>query len=153
MASFPFRDGVRFIGLFFSAAMFLSGCGGTAEKAAQEASNLKPLMVLYGQYIGMHRGQPPASEAEFKAYIKSVKPEVLKSLGAENPDSLFTSSRDQKPYVIIYGPASGPPGPAGQPVVAYEQEGVGGKRYVASTLGAIEEVDETRFRELVPNAK
>lgn len=129
------------------------GCGYTEAKISQETSNLKPLTVLYGQYVGQHRGQPPASEAEFKAYIKSLNAEVLQSLGAKDAESLFISSRDMKPYVIIYGPASGPPGPAGQPVIAYEQEGVGGKRYVASNLGAVEEVDETRFRQLVPGAK
>jgi hypothetical protein len=37
--------------------------------------------------------------------------------------------------------------------VAYEQEGVDGKRYVATVVGAVEEVDEARFRELVPDAK
>ena len=41
----------------------------------------------------------------------------------------------------------------GQPVVAYETTGVGGKRLVANTLGAIDEVDEATFRTLVPNAK
>lgn len=140
-------------GLMVLACCALVGCGANEAKVSQEASNLKPLMVLYGQYIGTHRGQPPANEAEFKAYVKTITPDVLQSLGAKDPESLFISSRDTKPYVIIYGPASGPPGPAGQPVIAYEQEGVGGKRYVASNLGAVEEVDETRFRELVPGAK
>ncbi|MFO0870306.1 MAG: hypothetical protein U0935_15360 [Pirellulales bacterium] len=131
----------------------LAGCNDTAAKISQESSNLKPLMVLYGQYVGTHRGQPPANEAEFKAYVKALDPAALKSLGVTDVDGLFVSSRDNKPYVILYGPASGPPGPAGQPVIAYEQEGVAGKRYVASTLGAVEEVDPARFQELVPNAR
>ena len=54
--------------------------------------------------------------------------------------------------MVLYGAPDGPPGPGGAPVIAYEQEGVGGKRFVASSLAAIEEVDEARFRELVPNA-
>jgi len=37
-------------------------------------------------------------------------------------------------------------------VVAYEQEGVNGKRFVASKMGAVEEVDEARFRKMVPSA-
>lgn len=62
------------------------------------------------------------------------------------------------------GPGSGTPGTAGssaggasglggQPVAAYESTGVGGKRFVASALGAVEEVDEQKFRELVPTAR
>jgi len=149
--------GERFVndmrGWFVLAACVVAGCGQNTAKLEQETSNLKPLMVLFGQYTGQHRGQPPASEEEFKAYIKTVDPAALESLGVKDAESLFTSTRDKKPYVILYGGANGPPGPAGQPVVAYEQDGVGGKRYVASTLGAVEEVDEAKFRELVPSAK
>jgi hypothetical protein len=36
------------------------------------------------------------------------------------------------------------------PIIAYEQTGVNGKRFVASSIGGIEEVDATRFQELVP---
>jgi hypothetical protein len=39
------------------------------------------------------------------------------------------------------------------PVIAYEQEGIDGKRFIATSVGAIEEVDAARFRELVPDAK
>ena len=42
---------------------------------------------------------------------------------------------------------------AGQPVIAYEQEGVGGKRFIASSLGAVDEVDEATLAQLVPGAK
>ena len=38
------------------------------------------------------------------------------------------------------------------PIIAYEQTGVGDKRLVASSLGGVEEVDEARFRKLVPSA-
>src|SRR5688572_10887572 len=111
-----------------------AGCGGGAQQVAKEASTLKPLMVLYGQFMGQHRGQPPASEEEFKAYVKSVDPNFFQTFAVKDADALFISPRDSQPYAIIYGPASGPPGPGGQPVVAYEQQGVGGKRYVASML-------------------
>jgi len=67
-------------------------------------------------------------------------------------DSLFISPRDGKPYVVLYGRSKGPPGPGGAPVVAYEQEGRGGRRFVASSMGAIEEVDDAAFRRMVPAA-
>jgi len=135
-----------------TASLAAAGCGSNEHKVEQESSNLKPLMVLYGRYIGQHRGQPPPNEAAFKEFVKSAGAAQLPA-GAKDADSLFISTRDKQPYVIIYSAAKGPAGPGGQPVVAYEQQGVRGKRYVASTLGAIEEVDETRFRTLVPDAK
>ena len=133
----------------FAAISSSSGCTRDASQPT-ESSNLKPLAVLYGQFINTHRGQPPANEGEFKAYLKTVRPEMLRSLEVTDLESLFVSSRDKKPYVIRYGNVTGPAGPGGVPVVAYEQEGVGGKRYIATTVGAVQEVDEARFRELVP---
>lgn len=130
----------------------LAGCS-HREEAAREISTLKPLVILYGQYVGQHRGQPPASEAEFKKFVETQGAATLQSFGVTEPGDVWISSRDGQPYVILYGPVAGPPGPGGQPVVAYEREGVGGKRYVASNLGAVEEVDETQFRQLVPGAK
>lgn len=131
------------------------GCGRSRRQAAaREESRLKPLALLYGQFTGRNRGNPPASEAQFKEFIRSRGPEQLASFGVDDVDELFVSERDGKPYVVLYGEAAqgNPPGPAGAPVIAYEQEGVGGKRFVASSMGAVEEVDEARFRELVPHA-
>lgn len=132
--------------------LLLLGCGTEAPKRESEASTLKPLMVLYGQFLGRNRGKPPANEAEFKKHVESAGKATLESFGITDLESLFISSRDHKPYVILYGPISGPPGPGNQPVVAYEAEGIGGRRYVATSVGAVEEVDDTRFRQLVPSA-
>jgi hypothetical protein len=38
-------------------------------------------------------------------------------------------------------------------VVFYEKAGKNGKRYVAYPMGKVEEVDEAKFKELVPEAK
>jgi hypothetical protein len=132
-------------------ALSLAGCNNTAQEAAQEASNIKPLAIFYGQYVGRHQGQPPPNEAEFKAFVKE-NPAIVQGLSIADPEGLFISSRDNKPYVVIYGAATGPPGPGSQPVVIYEQEGVNGMRYVASSLGAVEEVDDAKFRQYVPQA-
>lgn len=127
------------------------GCssGGRASAPMQE-STIKPLGLLYGQFMGQHQGRPPASEEEFKQFIRERGMGMLKQFNVPDVDSLFISPRDKQPYVVIYGGPKGPPALAGQPVIAYERQGVGGKRYVANSLGAVEEVDETKFRELVP---
>lgn len=130
-------------------AACFSGCIDSSQQAAQQTSNIKPLAVLYGRYVNMHQGQPPPNEAEFRTFLAGESA-MLQQLGVSDAAGLFTSSRDGQPYVIRYGPADGPPGPGGLPVIIYEQTGVEGKRYVASSLGAIEEVDESKFAEYVP---
>jgi hypothetical protein len=132
---------------------FASGCSEN-QSAEREQSNLKPLSVFYGQYLGMHRGQPPASEQEFKQFLQTISKDRLASMQVKSIDELLISSRDGKPYVILYAPPSktGKELPS-TTVVAYEQEGKGGKRFIARMLGAIEELDEAKFKEAVPQAK
>ena len=130
----------------------LPGCGGGSSPREQQESNLRKLTVLYNQYRGENRGQAPASEDEFKGYLDSLPSETLEGLDVTDAESLFTSPRDGKSYVLIYGSPGGPSDSGQPPVIAYEQEGKGGKRLVATSLGAIEEVDEARFKELVPDA-
>ena len=87
------------------------------------------------------------SEVEFKKYLASQKGKMLDVLKVENPDELFVSERDGQPYVVGYGPtATGKP----RDVVAYEKEGVDGKRMVGYSTGVVVELDEQQFREAVP---
>jgi hypothetical protein len=136
-------------------ASLLIACGCTRnqkQSAPQETSSLKSLAIVYGRYLSTHRGEPPADEAGFKQFVQSLPPEQLAAMKATDTNQLFTSARDHEPYVIVYGKPTGPPGPAGSPVIAYERTGVEGKRFVASSMGAVEEVDEARFKQLVPPA-
>ena len=135
------------------ACLAASGCGSQSKSLPREQSGLKKIAVLYGRFLSQHRGQPPANEAEFKKFVHALPPGDLESFGVDDSDRIFISSRDEKPYIIIYGPPKGPPGPGGSPVIAYEQEGKDGKRWVASDLGAIEEVDDARFQQLIPTVK
>ena len=123
------------------------GCGPAGESNRQaEESCRKPIAIFYARFIPQHQGKPPKDEAEFKAFLKEPlnAEELQKSFNVSDIDAMFVSTRDKKPFVVIYGPTSGE-GPAGQPVIAYEQEGVNGKRFVASKMGAIEEVDSAAF--------
>jgi hypothetical protein len=128
-----------------------SGCGGGRHASQErEESNLKPLAIFYGRFIGQHRGRPPASEKELKEFIQAAGTKELAGFHVTDVDSLFISSRDQKPYVVLYGNDAR----AGKAtVVAYEQEGKGGTRFIANDLGNVQEVDEAHFREMVPGAQ
>jgi hypothetical protein len=137
-----------------AALVLFAGCsgGGEAKSAAREQSHIKTLAVLYGTYVGSHRGQLPPNEAAFKQYVQASSAQSRGGVTVADPQSIFVSERDAQPYVILYGDAArrGPSGgPAGSPVVIYEQVGVDGLRFVASNMGAVEEVDQARFKQLV----
>jgi hypothetical protein len=146
------------IGLAVGLAVAVLGCSSEQRRSGQrEQSGLKTLAILYMQFVSQNKGKAPADEAEFKAFIRKLPESQQKSFGIKDVDSLFVSDRDGKPYVMRYGAAKtgslGPQGPSSAPVVGYEQVGSGGRRYVASALGAVEEVDEAAFKQRVPDAK
>src|SRR3712207_8080558 len=61
------------------------------------------------------------------------------------PYTTLFRSRDNQPLAVVYGTP-----PSGSDVLVYEKTGVDGKRMVGRSMGSAEEVDESRFRELVP---
>jgi hypothetical protein len=129
----------------------LAGCGAPTEVPQEEpVVHLKALAVFYGRYVASHRGQSPPSEAEFKKYVQSLSKTELEALGVTDVESLFVSPRDGQPYHVQYNIPLPPPGPDGAPVVAYEQTGEGGERYVATSLGDVQLMDEAKFQAIAP---
>ena len=121
------------------------GCSSVAEQedVAEQRSNMRGLAAAYGTYTKNNRGRIPKSEKSFKTWIeKNGGAEIY---GAETVDEMFISSRDNEPYVVIYGKP--------KKVVAYEAVGLNGTRYIADDLGVVQEVDEATFSEMVPDAK
>lgn len=142
------------IGLVFLCA--IAGCGNQGKSnKAEEASPLKPIAKFYGDYVNQHQGSVPASESLFLAFLKEPKnAELLKSeFKITDIDKLLISPRDNKPYTVYYGTISNNQGPGGAPVVAYEKVGINGKRFVASALGYVVEVDESEFRRMIPDPR
>ena len=127
-----------------------AGSRGRVSLNAEAEINLKTLAVLYGRYVGSHRGKAPPGPEEFRKFIKGMGKQQLEALKVTDPEKLFKSPRDNQPYVILYNVPAGVPGPQGAAVIGYEKEGSGGKRYVAFNNGGVEEVDEDRFKQLVP---
>jgi hypothetical protein len=112
-----------------------SGC--TKTEPEEEQSNLRSLAVYYNQYQASHRGQLPANEEDFKNFITT-------SSGKTNVDSLFVSNRDGKPFVVKY---RGDKSWAHPEIIAYEQEGRGGTRDVATLTGGYERLSEEKFQQ------
>lgn len=126
---------------------FFAGCGDRQEPedVVELRSNMRGLAVAYGNYTKSHRGRPPRSEKLFRVWIEKQGPDFLTILQVDNVDDIFISSRDNEPYVVVYGKP--------KRVVAYEAVGVDGKRFITDDLGVSTEVDEATFDEMVPDAK
>jgi len=138
--------------LFLLACVAITGCGG-GRKVPEEENRLTKLARLYGRSQSKFRGPPPSVDA-LKEFARSLDADGLKSIGLESSDldQIFVSSRDNEPFVYRK-PAKGVgmPGPgASSEVVFYEKTGKNGKRYVAYVTAKVEEVDEAKFKQLVP---
>jgi hypothetical protein len=130
------------------------GCGrGGSHPSPASESHLKALAVFYGRYVQRHQGKTPPDEAAFKKFLAGLRPEERGGLLKGTVDELFLSPRDKQPYVVRYNVAVSAPGPKGAPVIAYEQSGASGKRYVATALGSVELMTADQLRQLVPDAK
>jgi hypothetical protein len=155
------RKGFCAVVWFVLAGLVLGvGCSKEAPMSSPEEVNLKKMTVLFGQFRGQNKGQPPQNAQQFKDFLKKLDKGTLDRQGidANNLDQLLVSSRDGKPFVWRdrkHMGAGGAPGvgSSGMTVMIFEQEGKGGKRMVAYDVGKVEEVDEATFRQLVPEAK
>jgi hypothetical protein len=112
----------------------VAGCAESEQE--EEQSNLRSLAAYYNQYRAHNRGQSPADEKDFKNFI-------AKSGGSAKVDSVFTSNRDGKPYVIKY---RGDKSWTHPEIIAYEQEGRDGSREVATVVGGYEKWPEEEFQ-------
>jgi hypothetical protein len=130
------------LGLAFAVGTLL-GCGG--EPAGADVDSIKNVVELYAQYAATHKGQPPANEAELQKFVGELEAQA-RAAGepAEGTgtrfDKYFTSTRDGKRFVVKYGtPVSY--SKASTEVLAYEADGVSGKKLVAFNNGTVIERD------------
>jgi hypothetical protein len=109
----------------------------------KELSHVRLLTNLYAKASNA-LGRNPRDQEEFKRAIASSGV-PLENLRVQSIDELFVSDRDGQPLTVVYGPPKGE-----SDVVVYETQGVDGLRQVGHKIGMVEEVDATRFAELVP---
>ena len=121
------------------------GCNeDSSSTRQQQTSNLRHVLTLHA-YAGRRLGHPPRSEEEFKSFIQGEGDKILERLKLDSADQLLTSARDGKPYVVLYDqPAS----EAAAGVVAYESEGVDGRRQVGYQTGEVRELNAEQFSAL-----
>src|SRR5262249_9667895 len=147
------RSGIRGMILCLAMGTVLSGgCSKDAASApepSQTEKDLKALARLYGNYIGSHQGRSPSGPEDLRSFIRNLDKQTLSSLQVTDADKLFRGD-----YVILYNVAATMPMPGqNAAVIVYEKNARSGMRFVAFSHAGVEEVDEDKFKELVPGPK
>jgi hypothetical protein len=146
------RSGGRgWVGAAVVLALAASGCG-TDPRNSPTAKKLRGLASLYTYLATSQQGRGPATEAEFRRFVREAPAVVLSSNRVEltgSRDDLFVSDRDQRPFVICYGVNIQGMSATKAPLVAYEKEGKNGKHLVAYANMQVDEVDGPRLQELL----
>lgn len=146
------RDGLIVLALL--AFPLGAGCKGTAGPvvpAGQE--NLLAISKLMESFLIPNRGQGPKDEAEFKAFVDASGKPTLEAYKITDTASMFTSPRDNQPYVVLYGRDFNKYQTDEGSVVAYEQTGVNGTRLVAFRGGNVSEIADAAFKAMLPGVK
>lgn len=153
----PFATSGR--GLLRSVVSFLAAvvlCGGTpgCERSSSNTEtdakiNLTKILRLYQVYVEKN-GKGPPDESALREFGKKLTPKELDEyLIGNDLETIFTSSRDKKPFVIQYNLILQPGGE--MKTVAWEATAENGMRYVALSNGYVEEYDEETFQQYKKN--
>jgi hypothetical protein len=135
------------VGLVAALALWTLGCAAAeAPAAADGRAHIKRLAILYGRFVQEANGRAPRDEEEFRTFVVKRLAGGGVAVGDESGDPLI-SPRDGKRYVILCGSQANKTRANG--LAAYEQEGAGGLRLAAFTMGIVEEVDESRLQDIL----
>jgi hypothetical protein len=119
----------------------LSGCKQQPSPVLNKTDPCQERLLLLGQtYRQFNRDnhRPPRSAADLLP--------LLQKRGATK--EALDSTRDGQPFVVAWGlDITVPPAGKGRPVLAYEQQGLSQSRYVLSTMGNVELLQDQPFRE------
>jgi hypothetical protein len=128
--------------------LIAAGCGGAPTGTTDPPAKLRleRLLECYRSYAAEEK-TPPPDEKALKDYIAGLPADRREAAGmTEGVDELFVSPRDGQKYVVRYGLR---PDPGGETeAVAWEAVGQGGARFVALSVGYVEEYGEAEFNEL-----
>jgi hypothetical protein len=121
------------------------GCSGGAPAEPEAKVRLTKVLRLYQVYVEKNQKGPPNEQA-LRDFGQKLSPkERDEYLIGDDLDSIFTSPRDQQKYMVHYNLKLDPGGQTR--AVAWEAQGQGGKRFVALSIGYVEEYDDETFKE------
>ena len=138
--------GILLIWLAIGVLTTATGCGGSQAAVSQPevSARITSLLRLYQAYCDKHKKGPP-NEAALVEFGQKLTPEEREAyLITGEIDSIFTSPRDGQKFVVKYNQRIDP----GQNrAIAWEATGANGKRFVALSIGYIEEYDEATLKD------
>jgi hypothetical protein len=123
----------------------LVGCGGGNPSEPDAKVRLTKVLRLYQVYVDKNKKGPPDEQALREFGQKLSPKERDEYLIGDDLESIFTSPRDKQKYVIQYNLRLSPGGP--NRAVAWEATGQGGMRFVALSIGYVEEYDDETFQQ------
>jgi hypothetical protein len=122
-----------------------NGCGPKPPPPQPDAKvRLTQLLRLYTAYSDKNRKGPPNEQALKEFYEKMSPADREASLLAEDVGDIFTSSRDNQKFEVRYNVRINP---GENRAIAWEATGKDGRRFVALSMGYVEEYDEQTFLE------
>jgi|SRR6516165_1636903 hypothetical protein len=129
------------VGILLVKAWGKSGKGTTDPPAKLR---LEKVFELYQSY-SRQKKKPPPNEQAFKDFLAALDPQekTVAHLG-DDVDDFLTSPRDGRKFVIRYGIV--PDVGGATRAVAWEEIGRNGKRFVALSVGYVQECDEETFQ-------
>ena len=114
---------------------FLIGCAPTPQKIDPTRDRLARISSAYLR--ACQQGTPPTKQEELTPLLKATEP----------PADTFLSERDHQPFVIVWNVNALAPQDR-IPILAYEQQGREGKRFVVDTMQNVREIAANEFAQL-----
>jgi hypothetical protein len=125
-------------------AAFVAGCSGRGAPPPNVQLNIEQIAYWYQLYRSRHNRQPPPNEEAFVSFIKKT---MTEEQNIPMHDDFLVSPRDGKKYTIRYGkPMSDNPE---RNIIAYEQEGGDGKKWLVVEMGYGKEVEDAELQQLL----
>lgn len=123
-------------------ALVALGCGQTVptydQMTIDTADQFRKVGMAYTKAYQKKRSPPTVDD--LKAYLKQQ---------GENPDTLLTSPRDGQPLVIVTGFSPDKEAKGDElPIVAYEKNGVNGRRVTVDSRGTVVLYSDADFAKL-----
>jgi hypothetical protein len=138
---------LRLLPGLFVLTWLIIGCGSkvVVVEFTENEKHMKRLAGIYNAYKAAKR-TTPKNTAELKAWVKSLPKTELERMSIDDPEKVFVSPRDGQEYVVMPTPKNAPMGMA---TIAYEKQGVDGKRWTVSTQSYIGEVTDQELDQLL----
>lgn len=127
--------------LILFTGVLLAGCS-SSEPPGLKQEEINPLGKIGNAYdrATVKLGYPPRNLDQLKPFLKEEG----------DVDSLLRSPNDGQPYVILWGQNIRKVETMPPPIIAYEKQGVNGRRVVLTAMGVVP-MDEEEFQTALKN--